>query len=263
MSRDHPDEEHHRHLVPESVEDAFEEIVDVARRSVLPVLAVLAVLVGVNLMTNKVAPNLYLVWAWMGVAVLLGIAKRDHETWADLGLGPITKKAALAAGGVILIVLLVYVIGSVLPFTREAFGDDRVSELSNRELLWAALVRVPLGTVLLEEIAFRGVLLAMLWRRVGIWPGIVASSLVFGLWHILPSLGITSSNAAVGAAFGSGPTAQLEGVIFAVIFTSIAGVIFCELRRRFDHLIVPMALHWATNGLGYLFAWFIVTRRGL
>jgi len=256
-------EHHHRHFVTEGVENAFDEIVDVARRSFWPVVAVLVVLMGVNLMTNRVAPDLYLVWAWLGVAILLGIAKRDHETWSDLGLGPVTKRAAFAAAGVIVIVLIVYIVGSVLPMTREAFGDDRVSELSTGELLWAALVRVPFGTVLLEEVAFRGVLLAMLWRRVGVWPGIIASSLVFGLWHILPSLGLTSSNAALGDIFGSGPSAQLGGVIFAVVFTSIAGVIFCELRRRFDHLIVPMALHWATNGLGYLFAWLLVTGRSL
>jgi membrane protease YdiL (CAAX protease family) len=162
---------------------------------------------------------------------------------------------------VILVVLLVYLVAAALPATRDAFGDDRVSDLSTSDLLMRALVRVPLGTVLLEEVAFRAVLLAMLWRRLGIGRAVVISSLVFGLWHILPSLGITESNEALGAAVGSGASGQVLGVVFAVVFTTVAGVVFCELRRRFDHLIVPMALHWATNGLGYLFAWALVTGR--
>jgi membrane protease YdiL (CAAX protease family) len=117
--------------------------------------------------------------------------------------------------------------------------------------------------VLLEEVAFRAVLLAMLWRRLGVGRGIVISSLVFGLWHILPSLGITEANEALGAAVGGGTSGQILGVVFAVVSTSVAGVVFCELRRRFDHVLVPMALHWATNGLGYLFAWALVTGRVL
>jgi membrane protease YdiL (CAAX protease family) len=158
-------------------------------------------------------------------------------------------------------VLLVYLVAAALPATRDAFGDDRVADLSAGEVVLRALIRVPLGTVLLEEVAFRGVLLAMLWRRLGIGRAVVISSLVFGLWHILPSLGITEANEALGAAVGSGTSAQALGVIFAVVTTTVAGLVFCELRRRFDHLIVPMALHWATNGLGYLFAWALVTGR--
>jgi membrane protease YdiL (CAAX protease family) len=255
------DEPEHRHLVPDAVEGAFDEFVDVTRKSFWPVIAVLAVLVGVNLLTNRLAPGLYLLWAWAGVAVLLLIARADHESWPDLGLGPLTKRALLAALGVVAVVSLVYLIGSLVPQTRSAFADDRVSNLSAGGLVWAAFVRVPFGTVLLEEVAFRGVLLAMLWRRVGVWPGIVASSVAFGLWHILPSLGITTSNEAVGAAIGSGQSARIAAVVATVFFTFLAGLVFCELRRRFDHLIVPMALHWATNGLGFLFAWWIVTGR--
>lgn len=241
--------------------DLVAEVRDDVRSSFWPVLAVLAVLFAVNILTNRAAPGLYLLWAWGGAAVLLVIARRDGETWTDLGLGRVPRKAWWGALGVIAAVLLVYLVAAVLPATREAFGDDRVADLSTADLLLRALVRVPLGTVLLEEIAFRGVLLAMLWRRLGVVRGIVISSLVFGLWHILPSWGITTANDALGAAVGSGSSGQLLGVVFAVVFTTIAGVVFCELRRRFDHLIVPMALHWATNGLGYLFAWALVTGR--
>lgn len=241
--------------------DLVAEVRTDVRLSFWPVIAVLAVLFLVNILTNRAAPSLYLVWAWVGAAVLLLIARRDGETWTDLGLGKVPRKAWWGALGVILAVLAVYLVAALLPATREAFGDDRVADLTTADLLLRALVRVPFGTVLLEEIAFRAVLLAMLWRRLGVLRGTVISSLVFGLWHILPSWGITTANEALGAAVGSGSSGQLLGVLFAVAFTTIAGVVFCELRRRFDHLIVPMALHWATNGLGYLFAWALVTGR--
>jgi membrane protease YdiL (CAAX protease family) len=240
------------------VGDVVAELRDDIRRSGLPVLAVLTVLVVVNLLTNRIAPGAYLLWAWSGAAVLLVIARRDGESWGDLGLGRVPRRAWWWSAGAVAAVASVYLVAAVAPETRDAFGDDRAADLTTGEVLLRALVRVPFGTVLLEEVAFRGVLLAMLWRRLGAVRAIVISSLAFGLWHVLPSLGITTANEALGAAVGGGSSGQVLGVVAAVVFTSIAGVLFCELRRRGGHLIVPMALHWATNGLGYLVAWGLV-----
>jgi membrane protease YdiL (CAAX protease family) len=241
------------------VADIGEEIVDDTKKSLGPVLVVLAVLAVVNFLTNRTSSELYVAWAWLGVGALIWVSRRDGESWSDIGLGKVTKRALVASTVVVLLVLLVYLVAIALPWGSDAFSDDRVSDLSSSEILFRALVRVPFGTVLLEEVAFRGVLLAMLWRRIGTWPGIIASSLVFGLWHVLPSLGITQANDALGEAVGTDSGGRVVGVLLAVLTTFVAGIVFCELRRRFDHLIVPMALHWATNGLGYLFAWVTVT----
>jgi membrane protease YdiL (CAAX protease family) len=43
-------------------------------------------------------------------------------------------------------------------------------------------------------------------------------------------------------------------VLGTVLFTSLAGVLFCELRRRSGSLLAPAGLHWATNALGVLAA---------
>jgi membrane protease YdiL (CAAX protease family) len=43
-------------------------------------------------------------------------------------------------------------------------------------------------------------------------------------------------------------------VLVTVGFTTIAGVVFAELRRRSGSLVAPIGLHWATNGLGVLAA---------
>jgi membrane protease YdiL (CAAX protease family) len=43
-------------------------------------------------------------------------------------------------------------------------------------------------------------------------------------------------------------------VLATVLFTTLAGIVFAELRRRSGSLVAPIGLHWATNGLGVLAA---------
>ena len=91
-------------------------------------------------------------------------------------------------------------IAMAVPDLRTLFDDGRLGTLGLGTLLWVTLVRIPLGTVLLEEVAFRGVLPALFgggerWR----WGPVLATSALFGLWHVLPSLALTQ-NAAVDAA---------------------------------------------------------------
>jgi membrane protease YdiL (CAAX protease family) len=82
----------------------------------------------------------------------------------------------------------------------------------------------------------------------------VAGSLLFGLWHIATSLGLTSSNVGFTRLFGGGLGGMLAGVILAVLATALAGFVFSWLRRRSGSLIAPIALHWSCNGLGALAA---------
>src|SRR4029450_7903746 len=111
-----------------------------------------------------------------------------------------------------------------LPPTRQAFADTRATSLSGAALLWHLLVRIPLGTALLEEVAFRGVVYAMVERRRGVRGGgvgsavrlgVVGSSLLFGLWHVLPSLGLRRANAAVADVLGSGPAGAVVAAVAA------------------------------------------------
>jgi membrane protease YdiL (CAAX protease family) len=121
--------------------------------------------------------------------------------------------------------------------------------------LFAAFVRIPLGTVVLEEVAFRGVLPALVsgsW-----WRATLVSSALFGLWHVLPAAGLASANAAVGATFGGWGAAGPAGL--AVLSAFVAGVLMCGLRRWSGHLVTPMLAHLATNSLGVLFAWWTVS----
>lgn len=214
------------------------------------------VLVAVNVLVNRLGPELYVPVCVTAAAVLVLIARLAGLTWDELGLGRSSARRGLRWGLVLIgAVLVVYAVALAVPFTREAFEDQRAAGLSAGQLVYRVLVRVPLGTVLLEEIAFRGVLWAMLRRRWGAAWATVVSSVLFGLWHIQPSRGLTQSNAAAGAVFGTGGTGVVLSVIAAVVGTALAGAVFCELRRRSGSLIPPMALHCALNSAGYTLAW--------
>jgi uncharacterized protein len=185
-------------------------------------------------------------------ALLLWLARLAGLSWAELGLGPGTwRPGAKWAGAVIGIAALVIAVGAALPLTRDAFRDSRY-DLPWPDALLTAFVLIPVGTVLLEEVAFRGVLWGLLRRLGGTVLATAASSALFGLWHILPSLGLATDNEAVGSAVGKGSSAQDLTVLGTVLFTAASGVVLCELRRRSGSLLAPAGLHWAVNGLSVL-----------
>jgi len=115
-------------------------------------------------------------------------------------------------------------------------------------------VVIPLGTVLPEELAFRGVLLALLGRRYGVRAGTLLSSGLFGLWHVLPSLGGGVANATIAGVVGADAAGSAVRVVVTVLFTSLAGMVLCWLRLRSGSLLAPVLAHWTVNGLGVIVA---------
>lgn len=228
-----------------------------------PLAAVVAVMVVLNIVNNRVAPNAhYLLWSFAGSVVLLAIGLLDGCSWADLGLAWRFWLPGLAwAGACIALVTLFYLVAASFRRTRQAFHDERMTEMTPTRVVFQALVEVPFGTVLLEEIAFRSVLFAMLARRYGITWAIVISAILFGLWHVLPSIGTHEQNPALGSVVGSGWRGNVLAVLASVVTTTIAGVLFAGLRLVSGSVFAPMGLHWATNGLGYAFSWVLIRWR--
>ncbi|MET9871524.1 CPBP family intramembrane glutamic endopeptidase [Streptomyces sp. NPDC006386] len=224
----------------------------------MPIVCVIAVLAAVNLLTNWLLRGqvAYVVVCVAATGVLLLLARWDGLTLADLGLDAAGVRRGLRwvpllTGAVLLVLVLLLAV----PAGQDVFRDARAVGLSLGQVLWRALVRVPLGTVLLEETAFRGVLWAMIRRRRGTGWATVVSSLLFGLWHLMPSRGLNRSNAAVGEVFGGGSAGVAPAVTAAIVAMIAAGAVLCELRRRSGSLLAPAALHWAVNGFGYAFTW--------
>lgn len=213
----------------------------------------LAVLVTANLAVHYWSGPFGLVTAVAASALLLGVLHRAGGTAADAGLAPGTyARGARWALALIALVALVYLAGALLPATRSLFEDRRHDAMGAGDVTLRVLVLVPVGTVLLEEVAFRGVLYGLVRRSHGALRATAVSSLLFGLWHVLPSLHLATAKPALTEVFGDSAAGAALAVVAAVVFTAAAGVLFCELRRRSGSLLAPMGLHWAVNAFGYV-----------
>ncbi|MFY9330113.1 MAG: type II CAAX endopeptidase family protein [Candidatus Nanopelagicales bacterium] len=228
-----------------------------------PVVLVISILVLYNILFQRIAPvNHHLLWSLGGTFGLLAIGLLDGNSWTDMGLGWGYLFWGFVWGlGSVVVVTLGYTIAASFRRGRDALHDERVSSLSGPRIMFNALVEVPFGTVLFEEIAFRAVLFSMLARRFGVVPAIIISAVLFGLWHILGSIGSHEQSAALGNVVGKGRAAAFLAVGLSVVTTTIAGVVFALLRLVSGSVLAPMGLHWATNGLGYFFSWTIIRMR--
>src|SRR3954468_1939680 len=156
-------------------------------------------------------------------AGLLAWARLDGLSWSQLGLGRDRLGAGCRWGlGVIGLVAGVYVVGVLLPLTRPAFQDDRY-HLPLPEVLRTAFVVIPLGTVVLEELAFRSVLWGMLSRHQPEWLALVTTSVLFGFWHVIPALHVGATNRGVSQAVGAGTPVLVVGT---VALTTVGGLVF-------------------------------------
>ena len=216
-----------------------------------------ALVVVVLALTNLIA---HFTTPWAGVATvpvaaigLVALLRFNGLGWAELGLGrEHWRSGAAYALAAVALVVTVIAVGMLLPMTRPMFMNNRYATISGA--LVASMIVIPLQTVIPEELAFRGVLHGALNRVWGFRGVALAGSLLFGLWHIATSLGLTSSNVGFTRLFGGGVVGMLAGVTLAVIATAVAGFVFSWLRRRSGSLIAPIALHWSLNGLGALAA---------
>jgi membrane protease YdiL (CAAX protease family) len=93
-------------------------------------------------------------------------------------------------------------------------------------------VVIPLGTVLFEEVAFRSVLWGLLDRDFGVLAATAASACLFGLWHVLPTLDLVRTHTSLLGHATAGRRRVAITMLATVAFTTIAGIVFAELRRR-------------------------------
>jgi membrane protease YdiL (CAAX protease family) len=179
------------------------------------------------------------VWAAMAVegvnAATLGLHHRFLEdTLAGLSLGliPILLAAPLL----------------LRPRTLHLLADPRMRQIGTRQALFLVLLRIPLGTALTEELIFRGVLLA-LFSPLGVGGAVMASSVAFGLWHIMP--GINRHRA------GNPQATRRElaaAATVAIVLTVAAGAVLGWIRIASGGLGVSFGIHTAVNDGGALLA---------
>jgi membrane protease YdiL (CAAX protease family) len=187
--------------------------------------------------------------AALAAAAASGLTATDlgigREEWAPGRLG--AGLAAAVAGGWLLV--------AALPATRPVLADKRITSLDGRAIAYQAVVRIPVGTVLWEEAAFRGVLQAALRRTLPASAAIAVTSGVFGVWHIRPTIQALRVNGLAGN------RAQATARVLAgVAVTTAGGAVLSWLRERSGSLAAPVLLHLATNCGGPVAAWAVASR---
>ena len=177
---------------------------------------------------------------WSKAAPELGL---EHARLVHgLGYGAVAF-CLVAAALVVGMALAPYV-----PVIDALLQDERAAVFAN-QLWWVAIVRIPLGTAVFEEVAFRGVLLAAAREALRLRAAVAWTSVVFGLWHIPPTMvALWMNEQAVTDLAG------LTTLIAAVVVTTVAGALFTWLRLASGSLLAPILAHIATNSLALVAA---------
>lgn len=183
--------------------------------------------------------------------VALAAATASGLTTGELGLGRKRLRDGLRLGGR----LAAPVAGGLgvavlLPATRPVLRDRRNTSLGGRELAYQVLFRIPAGTVVWEEIAFRGVLQAALRRAMPGPAAIAVTSVTFGIWHVRPTAQALRANRLTGSGRD-----HVLATAAGVAATGAAGVLLSWLRARSGSLAAPVTLHLAANCGGLLASW--------
>ena len=215
----------------------------------------MAVLAVSNVMSNRVLPSaLYVPWN-LTISVVVALVGLRSVSAQDMGFAEWRRGAAF---GFVLMgaTAVVMLVGVAMPAFQELYEDRRVDE-GGWSMLYQVAVRIPLGTAVLEEVAFRAVVPALFAVRFGVMRGCVVASVLFGFWHVLPSLSLDEVNPVAAEAFGTGAGGTLAAVTFAVLGTTVAGFWFCWIRYRARSVLATILAHVASNSIGYTIAWYV------
>jgi len=215
--------------------------------------AALCVLIVVNVCGNLWLPA----WTYVPVnlasgTIVLLVARAGGAMASDLGLARERLRRGLLVGVLVMAVVGIGVAAAAaIPATKGFFEDQRATEVGGGLLLYHTLLRIPLGTAVFEELAFRGVLLG-LGRR--LWPtrtAVLWSSVLFGLWHLLPATTLAKTNSQIG------DVDVALTVAAGVAATVVAGVLFASIRLYADSLVAAVLAHVATNSFAFAAAWVL------
>lgn len=210
------------------VEFAFILVIYGVIFSFLPARMQTLLYVPVNLLTTGVL----LLWANKSAGLSL----------TDLGLTP-RAAAGSAFWGSLIGVALGGLIFSVMAVFKTRFLSTVPQDFQSTgvlDLVYRVTVRIPFGTAAFEEVAFRGILLALFQQNLGVYQANILSSSLFGLWHmgllirVLPAAKLPIYSATM-ASLGTMTLAFLGGVIFAI------------LRVKTSSLAGSTIAHWLIN----------------
>ena len=178
------------------------------------------------------------------VALSLAIAVRGGLDLRAMGLRSSAWPRGTAIGlisgaGIALIGLLALQLASVIVGGPVVY--DPLRDVTESGLLAHVLFFLPFGTVLPEEIAFRGALVGLL-RRGGTRAALLGSAAAFALWHA------AVATVTVGETTIAPPSPWfLPAIAGALAVVFVGGLVLAWLRLWTDTLATTIAAHWAFN----------------
>jgi membrane protease YdiL (CAAX protease family) len=207
--------------------------------------------------TAQLIPNhtaLYVPLNLAAASVLVLVSRRFGLSATELGLARRQARRGVAFGAAVAVVVgLTLLLATTVPELHGLLDDARVTGIGPGLVAYRALVRIPLGTALFEELAFRGVLLGAWSRLTNPLRAAAGSSVVFGLWHVRPTIDLFDANA-----LAQGGPARLGLVVASVVLTAAAGYLFCLLRLHTRSLLAPFIAHAAINAFAILAAYSVI-----
>jgi membrane protease YdiL (CAAX protease family) len=217
-----------------------------------------AALVAYNNLINRWGP--FHSWAYIPLNVafatsiaLLAIPVLDLSR-EELGVSGDLSDVVLP-----LLAVVLFGLGALaIALSRHAprIADARVADRRGLRLAFYVLVRIPLGTAVVEEFVFRGVLFAA-WRTEGLSEitAALCAAVAFGVWHVTPTVIAVRMNDP-----GASKDKVRAAVAGAVLLTTVAGLGLTWLRMWTDGLLAPIVLHAGVNSVGALAAAFASRR---
>lgn len=189
------------------------------------------------------------------VAVSVAFARALGLDAAAVGLGRAGFARGAAVGAVLGLVGASVAVGA-LRLVAPAFVGQPVeyaplAQVTELELARHVALFLSLATVIPEELAFRGVLLGGLLRRLRQRDALIISGAVFALWHLGVAI-VTVDDTTLGA---PSPWFGLA-IVVALGVVLLGGSALAWTRLRTRSLATTIALHWTFNaglllGLSY------------
>lgn len=169
-----------------------------------------------------------------GVVVGVGAWVLDIDR-AAMGLvwrAPWIGLAVAVAAACVVMVLL------ALERGRALLRDERLREVRGARAVYTVAIRIPIGTALVEEVVFRGVLLGSMLGE-GTARALGVSSIAFGLWHVVPTMDLARANRLGWWVVPAG-----------VVATGAAGALLGWLRIETGSIATPLIAHASINAAG-------------
>lgn len=196
----------------------------------------------------------FLIYSNLGLMSLLLLWCR----WAgfslsDLGLAAAQVKASALWGAVLGLLLALPPVAfiALAPIvTGEPVQAGEINDLSGSEVALRVALRVPVGTALFEEVAFRGILYAVWLRATDLRRTVLGTGVVFALWHMV----ITFKSVLEAEVVEWAPLVAL-GYIGSLLGLFAGGVAFALLRWRAGGVGGPFFFHWIIVALMTTTAW--------